>query len=111
MYNYAIRFDSDDAPGLSVFCRDLPDLVSYGDDETHAMAEAVDAVETTLSIYVDQRRHIPLASAALPGERVVHLPAVSVAKIALWNTMMEKGMRKASYIRQRSSSLKPHYRR
>ncbi len=99
MYDYAIRFESDDSPGLSVFCRDLPELNSYGDNEEHAMSEAVDAIESTLSIYVDQRRPIPEASAPQPGERVVHLPAVTVAKIALWNTMMERGMRKADLCR------------
>lgn len=99
MYDYAIRFESDTAPGLAVFCRDLPELNSYGEDEQHALAEAVDAIETTLSIYVDQRRPIPPASPAQPGEKVVHLSAVTVAKIALWNEMMARGMRKADLCR------------
>ncbi|WP_287030035.1 MULTISPECIES: type II toxin-antitoxin system HicB family antitoxin [Pseudomonas] len=96
MYDYAIRFEKDDsAPGLAVFCRDLPELNSYGDDEAHALSEALDAIETTLSIYVDQRRAIPVASPPEAGEHVIHLPAVTVAKIALWNEMMAQGMRKA----------------
>ncbi|WP_212630693.1 type II toxin-antitoxin system HicB family antitoxin [Pseudomonas sp. KB-10] len=100
MYNYAIRFERDDsAPGLAVFCRDLPELNSYGDDEAHALAEAVDAIETTLSTYVDQRRAIPQATAPEAGEHVVHLPAVTVAKIALWNEMVAQGMRKADLCR------------
>jgi antitoxin HicB len=100
MYDYAIRFEQDDtSPGLAVFCRDLPELNSYGDDEGHALAEAVDAIESTLSIYVDQRRAIPSASAPEAGEHVVHLPAVTVAKIALWNAMIERGMRKADLCR------------
>lgn len=99
MYDYAIRFERDDAPGLAVFCRDLPQFHSYGDDEQHAMSEAVDGIETTLSIYVDERRAIPAASAPEAGELVVHLPAVTVAKIALWNAMMERDMRKADLCR------------
>lgn len=99
MYDYAIRFEKDDAPGLAVFCRDLPELNSYGDDEAHALAEAIDAIESTLSLYVDQRRAIPAATPAEPGERVIHLPAVTVAKIALWNEMMARGMRKADLCR------------
>ncbi|AIR90572.1 type II toxin-antitoxin system HicB family antitoxin [Pseudomonas cremoricolorata] len=95
MYNYAIRFEQDSTPGLAVFCRDLPELNSYGDDREHAISEAVDAIEVTLSIYVDQRRPIPESSEPLPGEQVIYLPAVTVAKILLWNTMMERGMRKA----------------
>ena len=99
MYDYAIRFEEDDAPGVAVFCRDLPQLNSYGDDREHAISEALDAIESTLSLYVDERRTIPAASAPLTGEHVVHLPAVTVAKIALWNAMMEKDMRKADLCR------------
>jgi antitoxin HicB len=99
MYDYAIRFEEDASPGLAVFCRDLAELNSYGDDRAHAISEALDAIETTLSIYVEQRRAIPAASPAQDGEHVVHLPAVIVAKIALWNVMMERDMRKADLCR------------
>lgn len=99
MYDYAIRFERDGAPGLAVFCRDLPQFHSYGDDEQRALSESVDGIETTLSIYVDERRAIPAASEPETGELVVHLPAVTVAKIALWNAMMERDMRKADLCR------------
>jgi antitoxin HicB len=99
MYDYAIRFEEDSAPGLAMFCRDLPELNSYGDDRESTINEALDAIETTLSIYVDQRRVIPVASAPEAGEHVVRLPAVTVAKIALWNAMMERDMRKADLCR------------
>ncbi|MCH4880130.1 type II toxin-antitoxin system HicB family antitoxin [Pseudomonas sp. TMW22090] len=99
MYDYAIRFEEDDSQGLAVFCRDLPELNSFGEDKSHAISETLDAIETTLSIYVDQRRAIPAASEPQNGEHVVHLPAVVVAKIALWNEMMSRGMRKADLCR------------
>lgn len=99
MYDYAIRFEEDTTPGLAVFCRDLPELNSYGDDLEHAKREAVDAIETTLSIYVDQRRAIPQATPPEDDEQVISLPAVTVAKIALWNEMMKRGMRKADLCR------------
>ncbi len=82
-----------------MFCRDLPELNSYGDDAEHALREAVDAIETTLSLYVDQRRAIPTATPAEPGEHFIALPAVTVAKIHLWNEMVSRGMRKADLCR------------
>ncbi len=94
MYDYAIRFEQD-ATGIAVFCRDLPQLNSFGDNQAHALSEALDAIETMLSTYVDERKAIPSASLPEPGEYVVRLPAVTVAKITLWNAMMERGMRKA----------------
>ena len=99
MYDYAIRFEQDTAPGVAVFCRDLPELNSFGDNREHAISEAVDAIETTLSIYVDQRRAIPAATEPEAGEHVVHLPTVTVAKIALWNEMVRRDMRKADLCR------------
>ncbi|WP_317850602.1 type II toxin-antitoxin system HicB family antitoxin [Pseudomonas sp. GL-R-19] len=99
MYDYAIRFEEDDGPGVAVFCRDLPQLNSYGDDREHAISEALDAIESTLSLYVDERRAIPEATPPEDGEHVVALPAVTVAKIALWNEMMKQGMRKADLCR------------
>lgn len=94
MHDYAIRFEQD-TTGIAVFCRDLPQLNSFGENQAHALSEALDAIETTLSIYVDERKAIPTASLPEPGEYVVRLPAVTVAKITLWNAMMERGMRKA----------------
>lgn len=99
MYNYAIRFEEDSVPGLAIYCRDLPQFNSFGDDLEHAMVMAVDGIETTLSIYVDERKTIPAATPPEDGEHVVYLPAVTVAKIALWNTMMDQGMRKADLCR------------
>lgn len=99
MYSYAINFMTGDTPGLAVFCRDLPEFNSFGDDREHAISEAVDAIETTLSLYVDQRRKIPEATPAHPGEEVIYLPAVTLAKIYLWNEMMARDMRKADLCR------------
>lgn len=95
MYDYAVRLETDDTPGIAVFCRDLPELNSYGTDEDHALHEALEGIESVLSVYVDQRRAIPPATPALPGEHVVRLPVAVVAKIELWNAMVERGMRKA----------------
>ena len=86
-YAYAIRFEQD-AVGVAVLCRDLPELNSYGDDRAHAVSEAVDAIETTLSLYIDQLRAIPEATPALEGEHVIQLSAMTLAGIARWNALL-----------------------
>ena len=95
MYDYPVIIHEDENPGVAVTAPDLPEFNSAGDDVADALRESVDGIETALSIYVDQRRAIPPASKPKPGEHVVRLPAVTVAKIVLWNEMMARDMRKA----------------
>jgi len=99
MYHYAIRFEDCGSAGVALSCRDLPELNSSAPTAGRAESEALDAIETTLSIYVDQRRAIPEASAPQTGERVIYLPAATVAKIELWNALRAKDMRKADLAR------------
>ncbi|WP_047305236.1 type II toxin-antitoxin system HicB family antitoxin [Pseudomonas fluorescens] len=99
MFDYPVTIHEDENPGVAVTCDDLPEFNSAGDDVADALRESVDGIETALSIYVDQRRAIPEASNPKPGQHVVRLPAVTVAKIILWNEMMARDMRKADLCR------------
>ena len=99
MYDYPVILHTDENAGVAVTAPDLPELNSAGDDIEDALREAVDGIESALSIYVEQRRAIPPASKPEPGQYVVHLPALTVAKIMLWNTLMERDMRKADLCR------------
>jgi antitoxin HicB len=99
MYDYPVIIHEDENPGVAVTAPDLPEFNSAGDDVADALRESVDGIETALSIYVDERRVIPPASEPEPGQHVVRLPAVTVAKIVLWNEMMARGMRKADLCR------------
>ena len=99
MYDYPVTLHTDENPGIAITSRDLPELNSFGDTLEEALREAVDGIESVLSFYVDHRLPIPKASVAESGEQLVRLPIVTVSKIILWNTMMEKGMRKADLCR------------
>jgi antitoxin HicB len=74
---------------------DLPFCHSVGDDEAEALLNARDAIECALEIYFDEKRPVPLPSAAVPGQQAVHLPALITAKVLLWNEMQAQGVRKA----------------
>lgn len=86
--------------GVWVSCADVPELNSAGDTEEEALREAVDGLETALSLYVDDRQPIPAASKPAPGQPVVRLPALTAAKAALWNTMQEQGVNKSEMARR-----------
>jgi antitoxin HicB len=99
MHIYPVEFHHE-ACSVWVSCADIPELHSAGDDEAEALLEAVDGLESALSLYVGQRRAIPAASRPRKGQPVVFLSALTVAKIGLWNAMVEQGVGKAELARR-----------
>ncbi|MFJ4349219.1 type II toxin-antitoxin system HicB family antitoxin [Pseudomonas sp. NPDC089401] len=83
-----------------ISCPDVPEMSSAGDTEDEALFDAVDAMESALSFYVDQKIAIPKPAMARPDQAVVRLPALTAAKAALWNTMIEQKVSKTEMARR-----------
>lgn len=98
-YPVVVSDDGDPKTSLWVYCPDLPEMNSVGDTREAALQQAVEGVAAALSLYVDTRRAIPVPSQPKPRQPVVYLPALVEAKVALWNTLCERGMRKADLAR------------
>jgi antitoxin HicB len=98
MYNYPITVHEEVGSFWSS-CPDIPEAHSAGDTIEELRTNAVEGIKLALTIYVDQGRDIPPASAPVEGQFVVSLPAQTVAKITLWNTMRAKGLRVADLAR------------
>lgn len=88
MYDYKIVAHEENGHFWSS-CPDIPEAHSVGDTLEELLANAVAGITLALSIYVDQKRAIPVASGA--GDHHVHLPGVTVAKIILWNELIRAG--------------------
>jgi len=99
MLNYPITLTPDSNGTFLVGFPDFPEANSVGDDEADALHNAVDALETALDIYFEQRRPVPLPSEPDADQRVVALPALGTAKVLLWNEMHEQKLRKADLAR------------
>ncbi|TBU97186.1 HicB family protein [Stutzerimonas kirkiae] len=99
MFDYPVTLHHE-AGSVWISSDDVPELNSAGDNDAEALLDAVDGLESALSLYVDQRRPIPLPSTAKPGQVLVRLPALSAAKVALWNAMQDKGIGKAEMARR-----------
>lgn len=99
MLNYPITLTPDSNGTYLVGFPDFPEANTVGDDKDDALANAVDALETALAIYFDERRPVPLPSPADAGDAVVSLPALETAKVLLWNEMYSQKMRKADLAR------------
>ncbi|MFW8696189.1 hypothetical protein, partial [Mesorhizobium japonicum] len=54
-----------------------------------AMVQGLHSLKSVLSLYVKQRRRIPLASEIIDPALTLQLPMMVVAKIMLWNAMRE----------------------
>ena len=98
MYDYAINV-TEDVGSFWSSCDDIPEAHSAGDTLEQLLHNATEGLEVALWTYVDQLRHIPKASPPKQGQHVIHLSALVNAKIALWNAMRDKGMRKADLCR------------
>jgi antitoxin HicB len=99
MLNYPITLTPDSNGTFLVGFPDFPEANSVGDDETDARRNAIEALETALEIYFDERRPVPVPSAPEPGQAVVTLPALETAKVLLWNEMYSQKIRKADLAR------------
>ena len=99
MLNYPITLTPDTNGTFLVGFPDFPEANSVGDDKDDALRNAINALETALSIYFDERRPVPLPSAADTGDAVVALPALETAKVLLWNEMFAQKLRKADLAR------------
>ena len=59
MFDYPVTLTPDDGKVLVTFA-DVPEAITFGADE--ALLNAIDALETGLSFYVDARKSLPVAS-------------------------------------------------
>ena len=70
---------------------DVPEALTEGETESEALAQAQDCLIAALGGYVGARRTIPRPSPAR-GRTTVSLPALTAAKIALYDAMRAQGV-------------------
>ena len=97
---YPVKLARDTNDTILVTFPDVPEAITFGDDEQEALLRASDALEAALAMYVDDRRDIPEPSAVKRGMRAVSLPALSEAKIKLYRAMRQAGVTKAELARR-----------
>ena len=76
------------------------EAITFGADDDEALLQAVDALETALSLYVDARKPLPLPSKARRGQRTVRPSALECAKLGVYQAMTEQGVKKAELARR-----------
>src|SRR5437667_9931402 len=99
MYKYPVILKRDDNDTVAVSFPDFPEAHTFGEDRSEAVQRAVDCLETVLMQYMEDRRDIPPPSRFNKRRPVVTLPALSAAKVSLYQAMRDGGVRKADLAR------------
>src|SRR5205823_14338539 len=100
MRSYPAALTPDPDGGFTVTFRDVPEAITEGDSREEALLRAEDALESALAMYVAGKEPLPAASATAPGEVMVPLSAVGMAKAALYDEMREQGVGRAELARR-----------
>jgi len=100
MLSYPVKLELDTNNTYLVTFPDIPEATSVGDDEDEALLNALDALESAIEIYFDEKREVPAPSKPKKGQPVVTLPALVVSKILLANEMIRQGIRKSELARR-----------
>ena len=83
-----------------VSVRDLPEVVTSGDDDAQALAMAADAIEVAIGYRMEKGEALPVAGPIQAGEHSVGLSALSTAKASLYEAWREAGISKSDLARR-----------
>jgi antitoxin HicB len=105
MLRYPVTLEHDTNDTILVDFPDIPEAHTFGDDEDEALMHAVDALESALSMYIEDRRDVPRPSMVKARGKFVALPPLSEAKIALYSAMRAQRIGKAELARRLNCHL------
>jgi antitoxin HicB len=100
MFDYPVVVAAQAGGGFVVTFPDVPEAITQGEDRDEALLYAVDALETALSFYVDDRRPLPVPRKAKRGQAVVRPNILETAKLAIYAAMLEQGVKKSELARR-----------
>lgn len=115
-FQYPVLLTPAEEGGYVVTCRDLPQLITQGDDEQDALVQAADAMDEVFATYMIEGIAFPEPSKAKRREHLVTPPAETVAKAALFVAMKQANISKQQLARRLGIDekevrrlLDPHY--
>ena len=85
LFDYPVILTPDTGTVLVTF-PDVPGAITFGMDEDEALLQAVDALETSLSFYVEARKPLPVPSPP-DGRPTVRPSALECAKLGVYQAI------------------------
>jgi antitoxin HicB len=92
MFQYPVDITHLDNGDVMVRFPDIPEAMTYGDNEEFALEWAQDALHVALSGYMDDHKDIPSPSIARPGQRTVSPAPIVGVKLCLYQEMRDRGI-------------------
>jgi antitoxin HicB len=99
MFDYPVTLTPDCGTILVTYV-DVPEAITFGADEDEALLNAIDALETGLSFYIDARKPLPVASQPAVEQKTVRPSALECAKLGVYQSMTDQGIKKAELARR-----------
>jgi antitoxin HicB len=99
MLRYRVKLSKDTNGTILVDVPAIPEVHTFGEDRQEALVRAVDAIESAIGGYIEDRREIPRSDAGVRGASVA-IPPLSEAKIALYEAMRAQRVSKAELARR-----------
>ena len=99
-FEYAVKLTPAKEGGFIVTCRDLPEVITQGEDIQDALEQASDAMAEAFDIRIEDELDFPVPAAPKRREHKVSPPAEMVAKAALYVAMQEAGFSKSQLARK-----------
>jgi antitoxin HicB len=79
---------------------DVPEAITFGMDEDEALLQAVDALTSALTFYVEDRKLLPTPSKPKKGQKTVRPCALECGKLGVYQAMTEQGIKKSELARR-----------
>jgi antitoxin HicB len=99
MFDYPVTLTPDEGTVMVTFA-DVPEAITFGMDEDEALLQAVDALTSALTFYVEDRKLLPTPSKPKKGQKTVRPCALECGKLGVYQAMTEQGIKKSELARR-----------
>ena len=100
MIKYRVKLTPDDNDTTLVTAPDFPGVITFGVTREDALHHAVGAFREMIASKIHNKEPIPTPSKIKKGEHFIVLPLQTEMKVRLYQSMLEKGVRKAELARR-----------
>ena len=99
MFDYPVTLTPDEGTVMVTFV-DIPEAITFGMDEDEALLQAVDALESALTFYIEDRKLLPSPSKPKKGQKTVRPSALECGKLGVYQAITEQGIKKSELARR-----------